>query len=39
MKEKYEKPKAELEEFKTLDVISTSEGGDDSWIGPPAPWG
>lgn len=37
-KERYEKPKSELEEFNTTDVISTSTtSGDDNDT--PFPWG
>ena len=42
MKEKYIKPDVELEEYKTLDVITTS-GGDteetDPWGAQPTPFG
>lgn len=42
MKEKYIKPDVELEEYKTLDVITTS-GGDteetDPWGAEPTPFG
>ncbi len=42
MKEKYIKPDVELEEYKTLDVITTS-GGDteetDPWGAEPVTWG
>ncbi len=30
MKEKYEKPVAEFEKFKTSDVVTTSNPGDDN---------
>lgn len=35
MKEKYSKPISELEEFKTVDVITTSDNEPDTDI----PWG
>lgn len=36
MKEIYEKPIAELEEFKTVDIITTSTNDDNDT---PFPWG
>ena len=38
MKEIYEKPMTELEEFKTVDVITTSGNSDDD-NDTPFPWG
>lgn len=37
MKEIYEKPITDIEEFKTADVITTSNPGDDNPT--PFPWG
>lgn len=38
MKELYIKPQAEIEEFKTVDVITTSDSGDNS-PDTDIPWG
>ena len=35
MKEKYRKPVADIEKFATVDVITTSGGGDEPIVTPP----
>ncbi len=39
MKEKYEKPIVELDEFETQDVLTTSGDTTPPWGGEEAPWG
>lgn len=39
MKELYTKPQAEIEEFKTLDVLTTSNGDIDNEPDTDIPWG
>lgn len=40
MKEQYERPIIELDEFETQDVLTTSGGTDDPpWGGEEMPWG
>lgn len=39
MKELYAKPQAEIEEFRTLDVLTTSSGDIDNEPDTDIPWG
>lgn len=39
MREIYKKPVADIEQFSTVDVLTTSGGGGDEPIVPPIDWG